>query len=280
MAQKIISMENLLLIFENISSVNRALIIVSGISLFWVIEGIVPFKFLDYKKWRHSIPNFLLTLTTIIVNFFFAFLLVFAADWSNENSFGIIHLVNSSTLVSIILGLLVLDLIGAYLPHLVQHKVKLLWYIHIVHHTDHKVDTTTANRHHPFESVVRFLFTFIGIFVSGAPIGLVLMYQSISVIASQFNHANIQISDKIDKLISYIIVSPNMHKVHHHFELPYTDSNYGNIFSIWDRLFGTFMELDKDKITYGVDTDLDEIKNSKFTSLLERPFKKWYNHFS
>ncbi len=274
------SMENLLLIFENISSVNRALIIVSGITLFWVIEGIAPFKFLDYMKWRHSIPNFLLTLTTIIVNFFFAFLLVFAADWTNENNFGIIHLVDSSLIISIVLGLLVLDLIGAYLPHLVQHKVKLLWFIHIVHHTDHKVDTTTANRHHPFESVVRFVFTFIGIFISGAPIGLVLMYQSISVIASQFNHANIQISNKVDKLLSYIIVSPNMHKVHHHFELPYTDSNYGNIFSIWDRLFGTYMELDKDKIIYGVDTDLDEIQNSKFTSLIERPFKKWYNHFN
>ena len=280
MALKIINMENLLLLFENISSVNRAVVIISGITFFWVIEGIVPFKFLNYKKWIHSIPNFLLTLTTIIVNFFFAFLLVFAADWTNENNFGIIHLVNSSTIISIILGLLVLDLIGAYLPHLLQHKVKLLWYIHIVHHTDHKVDTTTANRHHPFESVVRFVFTFIGIFISGAPIGLVLMYQSISVIASQFNHANIQISNKVDKLLSYIIVSPNMHKVHHHFELPYTDSNYGNIFSIWDRLFGTFMELDKDKITYGVDTDLDEIQNSKFTSLLERPFKKWYNHFN
>jgi len=274
-------MEKLLLIFENISSLNRALIIVSGITLFWVIEGIVPFKFLNYKKWRHSIPNFLLTLTTIIVNFFFAFLLVFAADWTNENNFGIIHLVNSSsTLISIILGLLVLDLIGAYLPHLVQHKVKFLWYIHIVHHTDHKVDTTTANRHHPFESVVRFVFTFIGIFISGAPIGLVLMYQSLSVIASQFNHANIQISNKVDKLLSYVIVSPNMHKVHHHFELPYTDSNYGNIFSIWDRIFGTYMELSEDKIKYGVDTDLDEIQNSKFTSLIKRPFKKWYNHFN
>ena len=273
-------MENLLLIFENISSVNRALIIVSGITIFWVIEGIVPFKFLNYKKWRHSIPNFLLTLTTIIVNFFFAFLLVFAADWTNENNFGVIHLVNSTTLVSVIIGLLILDLIGAYLPHLIQHKVKLLWYVHLVHHTDHKVDTTTANRHHPFESVVRFIFTFLGIFISGAPIGLVLMYQSISVIASQFNHANIQISNKVDKLLSYIIVSPNMHKVHHHFELPYTDSNYGNIFSIWDRLFGTYMELNKDKIVYGVDTDLDEVKNSKFTSLIERPFKKWFNHFN
>ena len=209
------------------------------------------------------------------MNFFFAFLLVFAADWSNENSFGIIHLVNSSTLVSIILGLLVLDLIGAYLPHLVQHKVKLLWYIHIVHHTDHKVDTTTANRHHPFESVVRFLFTFIGIFVSGAPIGLVLMYQSISVIASQFNHANIQISNKVDKLLSYIIVSPNMHKVHHHFELPYTDSNYGNIFSIWDRIFGTYLDLDREKLIYGVDVFPDEKKNSRINSLLMQPFQKY-----
>ena len=280
MAQKIISMENLLLIFENISSLNRALILISGITIFWVIEGIVPFKFLDYKKWKHSIPNFLLTLTTIIVNFFFAFLLVFAADWTNENNFGILQIVNSTTLVSIILGLLVLDLIGAYLPHLVQHKVKLLWYIHIVHHTDHKVDTTTANRHHPFESVVRFIFTFIGIFISGAPIGLVLMYQSLSVIASQFNHANIHISNKVDKILSYVIVSPNMHKVHHHYELPYTDSNYGNIFSIWDRLFGTYMELNKEEIIYGVDTDLDEVQNSKFASLIERPFKKWFNHFN
>ena len=253
-------MENLLLIFENISSVNRALIIVSGITIFWVIEGIVPFKFLNYRKWRHSIPNFLLTLTTIIVNFLFAFLLVFAADWTNENNFGVIHLVNSTTLVSVILGLLVLDLIGAYLPHLVQHKVKLLWYIHIVHHTDHNVDTTTANRHHPFESVVRFIFTFIGIFISGAPIGLVLMYQSISVIASQFNHANIQISDRLDKILSYVIVSPNMHKVHHHYVMPYTDSNYGNIFSFWDRLFGTHKHLDPSKIVYGVDTFFDKEK--------------------
>ncbi len=273
-------MENLLLLFENISPVNRAVIIISGITFFWVIEGIVPFKFLNYKKWIHSIPNFLLTLTTIIVNFFFAFLLVFASDWSNENSFGIIHFINSSTLVSVIVGLLLLDLIGAYLPHLVQHKVKLLWHIHIVHHTDHKVDTTTANRHHPLESVVRFIFTFIGIFVSGVPIGLVLLYQSISVLASQFNHANIQISNRLDNILSYVIVSPNMHKVHHHFKLPYTDSNYGNIFSIWDRIFGTYMELDKSKIKYGVDTDFDEKLNSKFISLLERPFKKWYKYFS
>jgi len=273
-------MEELLLIFENISSTSRSLILISGITFFWIIEGVIPLKNLGYNKWKHSIPNFLLTITSIIINFFLAFILLSVSDWTNENNFGIIHFLNSSPLLSIIVGILILDLVGAYLPHLVQHKVKLLWYIHIVHHTDQKVDTTTANRHHPFESIIRFTFTLIGIFISGAPIGLVLMYQSLSVILSQFNHANIQISEKVDKALSYIIVSPNMHKVHHHFELPYTDSNYGNIFSLWDRLFGTYMELSKNEIIYGIDTDVDEIQNSKFISLIERPFKKWFNHFN
>ncbi len=112
------------------------------------------------------------------------------------------------------------------------------------------------------------------IIVSGAPIGLVLIYQSISVILAQFNHANISLPRRVDKILSYIIVSPDMHKVHHHFELPHTNSNYGNIFSIWDRTFGTYTELDKKDIIYGVDTDFDEIKNSKILSLLYKPFDK------
>ena len=119
-------MENLLLLFENISSVNRALIMVSGITFFWIIEGIVPFKFLDYKKWRHSIPNFLLTVTTIVVNLFLAFMLVYASYWTNENNFGLFQLLNSSTLLRIIIRYLLIDLVGAFLPHLVLHIVKLL----------------------------------------------------------------------------------------------------------------------------------------------------------
>ena len=268
-------MESLLLIFENISSLNRALILVLGISFFWIIEGITPFKLLNYKKWIHSIPNFLLTLTTITVNFFFAFLLVFASDWTNKNGFGIIHLFNEFEIIGIVVGLLLLDLIGAYIPHLVQHKVKPLWFIHIVHHTDHKVDTTTANRHHPLESVVRFIFTFIGIFISGAPIGLVLLYQSISVLASQFNHANIKLPKKVDLFLSYLFVSPDMHKTHHHYRLPYTDSNFGNIFSIWDRLFGTYRTFNREKLVYGVDVFFDKEANGKIGHLLKQPFQPY-----
>ena len=157
-------MEELLLTFENISSTYRSLILISGIPFFWIIEGFIPLRNLSYNKWKHSIPNFFFTLTTVLVNFIFAFLLVYASDWAFKNEFGVLNYIELNIILKIIIGLLILDLIGAYLSHLFQHQIKPLWYIHSVHHTDHNVDTTTANRHHPFESVVRFIFTFIGIF--------------------------------------------------------------------------------------------------------------------
>ena len=168
-----------------------------------------------------------------------------------------------------------MDFIGAYLPHFIEHKVKPLWMIHLVHHTDHKVDTTTANRHHPIESVIRYVFTLSGIFVVGTPIALVMLYQSLSVVISQFSHANIKLPKKVDHVISYILVSPDMHKIHHHHVLPYTDSNYGNIFSIWDRIFGTYMKMDREKLVYGVDVFPDEVTNSNIKDLLIQPFQKY-----
>ena len=269
-------MEQLLTYFENIPALDRSLILVGGITFFWILEGIVPLFSVKYKKWRHALPNLFFTLTTIIVNFPLALLLLKTSDWAIENQFGIINWLPEMPLwLYVMLGVMLLDLIGAYLAHLVEHKVKPLWMIHLVHHSDHNVDTTTANRHHPLESLIRYTFTLIGVFIVGAPIGIIMLYQSISVVLSQFNHANIKLPRKVDNALSWIIVSPDMHKVHHHFVLPYTDSNYGNIFSIWDRLFGTYMKLDPDKITYGVDTFPNEKENSSIMGLLKQPFHKY-----
>ncbi|PKA97295.1 sterol desaturase/sphingolipid hydroxylase (fatty acid hydroxylase superfamily) [Flavobacteriaceae bacterium MAR_2009_75] len=269
-------MESLINYFESIPSLHRSLILVGGITFFWILEGAVPLFRFKYKKWRHALPNLFFTFTTIIVNFALAFLLLKTADWTAINNFGIINWLPEIPLWAyVILGVLLLDLIGAYLPHLVEHKVKPLWMVHLVHHTDHNVDTTTANRHHPLESMIRFTFTLAGVFIIGTPIGIVMLYQSLSLVATQFSHANIKLPHKVDELISYIIVSPDMHKVHHHYKLPYTDSNYGNIFSIWDRLFGTYMKFDRDKIVYGVDTFPDEIENASIKGLLKQPFHKY-----
>lgn len=268
-------MHELINYFENISSLHRSIILVGGITLFWSIESIIPLFNFNYKKFKHALPNFFFTLTTIIVNFSLAFILLLVSDWVTENNYGLLNYGQFLPLsLYIIFGVLFLDLIGAYLPHYVQHKVKFLWKIHLVHHSDHKVDTTTANRHHPFESVVRYLFTLLGVTLLGANMGLVFLYQSLSVVLSQFNHANININPKIDKFLSFFIVTPNMHKVHHHYVMPYTDSNYGNIFSFWDRLFGTFKTLNPSKIIYGVDTFFNEKENESIKSLLLRPFEE------
>tara|TARA_B100000953_G_scaffold183019_1_gene150689 strand:- start:11677 stop:12504 length:828 start_codon:yes stop_codon:yes gene_type:complete len=268
-------MEDIIYLFENITSIQRSIILVGGITFFWSIESIIPLFNFNYKKLKHAIPNFFFTLTTIIVNFSLAFLLLNSADWVVANNFGLLNWFDSIPLVfHALLGILLLDLIGAFLPHYIQHKIKFLWKIHLVHHSDHNVDTTTANRHHPFESIIRFIFTLIGVIVLGTSIGIVFLYQSISLVLSQFNHANIKLPPSIDKILSYIIVSPNMHKVHHHYVMPYTDSNYGNIFSVWDRLFGTHMNLEPSKIIYGVDTFFEKEENEKINSLLYRPFEK------
>ncbi|PIB29021.1 sterol desaturase [Maribacter sp. 4U21] len=269
-------MEQLLAYFENIPPLHRSLILVGGITFFWILEGIVPLFSVRYKKWKHALPNLFFTLTTIIVNFPLAFLLLKTSDWTIQNNFGIINWLPEMPLwLYVLLGIMLLDLIGAYTAHLVEHKVKPLWMVHLVHHSDHNVDTTTANRHHPLESLIRYLFTLIGVLIVGAPVGIIMLYQSVSVILSQFNHANISLPRGMDKALSWIIVSPDMHKVHHHFVLPYTDSNYGNIFSIWDRMFGTYMELEPEKITYGVDTFPDEKENSSIKGLLKQPFHKY-----
>lgn len=269
-------MEQIVDYFENIPTLHRTLLLVGGITFFWLLEGGIPlFKF-NYKKWRHALPNLFFTLTTIIINFGLAFLLLATSDWVTVNDFGIINWIPGLPLWAyIVLGVLLLDFIGAYLAHWVEHKIKPLWMIHLVHHTDHNVDTTTANRHHPIESVIRFVFTLLGVFIIGTPIGIVMLYQSLSLVATQFTHANIKMPKGLDKAMSYIIVSPDMHKVHHHYKLPYTDSNYGNIFSIWDRILGTYMELKRENIVYGVDTFPDEIGNGQIGTLLKQPFHKY-----
>ena len=262
--------------FNNIPSLHRAIILIGGISFFWILEGTVPLFLFNYKKWKHAIPNFFFTLTTILINFLLAFLLLSASDWVVLNQFGFIYIFkNLPLIIEVFITILLLDFIGAFLAHYIEHKVNPLWMIHLVHHSDHNVDTTTANRHHPLESLIRFIFTFFAVIIVGAPIGYVMLYQSLSVVSTQFNHANIKLPKKLDKLISYLLVSPDMHKIHHHYRLPYTDANYGNIFSIWDRIFGTYMYLDREKIVYGVDVFPDKKKNSNIIDLLKQPFQKY-----
>jgi len=271
-------METIIDYFRTIPSLHRGLILAGGIAFFWILESVKPMFDFNYRKWQHAGINIFFTITTIIVNFIMAFILLMAAEWTMENKFGLLNLLPDINIwIYTIAGLMLLDLVGAYLAHLLEHKIKLFWRFHLIHHTDTWIDTTTANRHHPGESVIRFAFTTLGVLIVGTPMWLVFLYQSLSVLFSQFNHANIALPRRLDKIISWFIVSPDMHKVHHHYILPYTDSNYGNIFSIWDRIFGTFTYLDRNSIIYGVDTHMDKEVNNNLKNLLKIPFQKSKN---
>lgn len=269
-------MEQIINYFSNIPSSHRSAILVGGIATFWIIESAVPLFSFKYNKVKHAGLNIFFTLTTIIINFVLAFILLKSSDWAIANGFGIINwLPEMPVWLYAIIGLMVLDLIGAYFIHWLEHRVKWMWLFHLIHHTDRNVDTTSANRHHPGESVFRFIFTTIAVVITGAPMWMVFLYQTLSVVLSQFNHANIGLPKALDKALSWVIVTPDMHHVHHHYMLPYTDSNYGNIFSVWDRLFGTYMDLDRKKLVYGVDTHMEAKENEHIMPLLKIPFQPY-----
>jgi sterol desaturase/sphingolipid hydroxylase (fatty acid hydroxylase superfamily) len=269
-------MEKIIFFFQHIQSWQRSLLLISGIVFFWIIEGIVPLFRFKYKKINHAGLNLFFTLTTVIINFAFALLIVRGSDYTSRHKIGALYLFNLPTWLFILTGLLIMDFISAWLIHWIEHKIKWMWKFHIIHHADTWVDTTTANRHHPGESVFRAVFTLIAVLVTGAPIWLVFLYQFLSVLFSQFNHANISLPKKFDDILSCVIVSPNMHKVHHHYVQPLTDTNYGNIFSFWDRIFGTYVHVeDVNTLKYGIDIYMKEEENNRAKKLLKIPFDKY-----
>lgn len=250
-------------------------ILVGGLLIFWIIEGAIPLIPLAYKKtkFRHAAVNFGFTVIHLIIHTFLAILIVKLSDWCESAQFGLAWWFETSVLMKIIIGVLALDF-SSWLVHLVMHKTPLLWRFHLIHHSDNNVDVTTGLRHHPGDSLLRGIFFLLLIFFSGAPMYSVMIYQTLVVIATAFTHANIRLPRRLDKVLSYVIVSPNMHKVHHHWKQPYTDTNYGAVFSIWDRMFRTFSKLEPGEIRYGLDRYYDNNRDEEFLTLMKKPFQK------
>ncbi|UXP33790.1 sterol desaturase family protein [Reichenbachiella agarivorans] len=269
-------MEALLDFFAQVPTWFRASILVGGLMIFWLLEGVIPLFQFEYKKFKHAGLNLFLTLTTMVIGFGMAGLLLMASDYVSSHQIGLLYLVKMPLWLQVLLGILLMDAIGAYLVHLIEHKVRWMWKFHLVHHTDTHIDVTSGLRHHPGETVFRIGFTILAVLVIGAPISVVMLYQSLSVLFAHLTHANVSLFGKYDRLMSYILVTPDMHKVHHHYRQPWTDSNYGNIFSIWDRLFGTFAYVpDMSQLKYGIDTHMAPEENESLSNILVIPFQKY-----
>ncbi len=254
----------------------RMAFLIGGLLLFWILEGAIPLFQPRYKqgKLRHAAVNFGFTTIHLIIHTFLALVIILLSDWCKANGFGLVYWMGANVLATIVISFLLLDFFGGWLVHLVQHKTFFLWRFHLVHHADNNVDVTTGLRHHPVESVLRGVFFFMGVLVSGAPMYAVMIFQTVLVLFVAFTHANVNLPRKADAFLSLILVSPNMHKVHHHWKQPYTDTNYGAVLSIWDRLFGTFRVLDPAQIRYGLDRHYPNDQDENFLRLLRKPFEK------
>jgi len=236
------------------------------------LESLIPFVKFEYRKLTHVATNMVFIITSGIVSLGLAFLAYEVIDITGLE-FGLFYLIDIPLWIQLIISLVLLDFFGQYLIHACLHRYKWLWKLHLVHHSDTTVDASTGTRHHPGDILVRELLIFGVIVCVGIPAAFYILYRIITPFFAYFTHANIRLPANLDRALSWVIVTPLMHKFHHHFERPWTNSNYGNILSCWDRMFGTFIYADPDDIQYGLDT-VDGQYDQNLAFQFNLPFNK------
>lgn len=246
-------MENFLLFFEQMPSWQKLAWIFACLSISWVIEGNFPLFKLKYKKWKHAGVNLIFLSTSLIINLLFGLATVGVFGYLAVNNLGLLNYFEFPIWIELVLAIMFLDLVAQYAVHYLLHKIKWMWKFHMIHHSDTMVDATTGTRHHPGDYVLREVFALLAVVIIGAPFAFYMVYRILTIFFTYFSHANFKLPTKVDKLLSYVFITPDMHKFHHHFERPWTDTNFGNIFSLWDRIFGTLVYDDPKKVVYGLD---------------------------
>jgi sterol desaturase/sphingolipid hydroxylase (fatty acid hydroxylase superfamily) len=161
-----------------------------------------------------------------------------------------------------------------YVYHVIMHKFDFLWKFHLVHHSDLEVDVSTTVREHPGETFVRMSFQILWVFLLGPVAAVLVLRQTVQTFSNIAAHTQFRLPERINRVVGLIFITPNLHHVHHHYQLPYTDCNYGDVLSIWDRLFGTYAELEKEETVYGVDTHMEPEKNGRIQNIMKIPFQK------
>ncbi len=180
------------------------------------------------------------TFTLRALAVFMPLLAVGAAYDAAANGWGLFNLVALPSWVEILVAILVLDL-AIWAQHLITHKVPILWRLHRVHHADVDIDVTTAIRFHPVEIALSMVLKIGLVYVMGPAGVAVILFEILLNGTAMFNHANIKLPIWVDQLVRNILVTPDMHRVHHSVHRDEHDSNYGFALSIWDRMFGTYI---------------------------------------
>ena len=265
---------------ETISAIGesnfRLMIFASVFAAMAIAEMVAPRRDRTFGRPQRWFTNFgMLIVSAIAVRLAFPIASVGFALWAEDNGIGLFNLAGVPGWIAGILTLLVLDL-AIWFQHLVTHKVPVLWRIHRVHHADRDFDFTTALRFHPIEILLSMLWKMVVIVALGAPPVAVFIFEATLNGMAMFNHANLKIPLGLDRILRILVVTPDMHRVHHSTEIAETDSNYGFNLSLWDRLFGTYVAQPArghDGMTIGL-TDYQSDRPTRLGWSLFLPFSR------
>lgn len=208
--------------------------------------------------WRHLRRNGVLGgLNSLLTNGLGTGGLVAATLWSQSHQVGILRVIPLNDGLRLTLAFFIFD--GwTYAWHRMNHRVPFLWRFHRVHHTDPAMDMSTVLRFHPVEILISSVLNIGVMTLIGMDLEHLLVYKTVFRLNVFLHHSNINIPEKWDRCWRTVLVSPNMHRVHHSTQPPETDSNYASVFSFWDRLFGTYRQKDPSKITFGLNRWMED----------------------
>ena len=238
----------------------------------WEVVG--PRRKLSVSKGLRWINNLgIVFFNTLLLRFLAPLMAVGLAIMAEEENWGLLNNIAINSYVKLFLAVLILDLI-IYLQHVMFHTVPWLWRLHRMHHTDLDFDVTTGSRFHPIEIILSMIIKMLIVAALGAPPVAVVIFEVLLNATAMFNHGNIRIPIKADRLLRLLVVTPDMHRVHHSVKPDETNSNYGFNFPWWDRLLGTYKAQPEDnhlKMTIGLN-QFRESRYLRFHWLLIQPF--------
>jgi sterol desaturase/sphingolipid hydroxylase (fatty acid hydroxylase superfamily) len=191
------------------------------------------------RGWRWPNNLGVVVINTLLIRILFPTTAVGLALFSEARGFGLFNVVGGPAWVGVVASVIILDL-AIYLQHVLFHAVPALWRLHRMHHADLEFDVSTGLRFHPIEILLSMLIKFVVVAALGAPALSVLIFEVLLNATSMFNHANVRIPTWIDRVLRWIVVTPDMHRVHHSILSRETNSNFGFNLPWWDRLFGTY----------------------------------------
>jgi len=267
-----------------LTSLQQGQIVAMGLVLILLFlwESVHPFYayFTGSFKMRgkHALRNLAIgALNGLLVSLIFVGLWLAASVWADENRFGLMHWLQDAVSLPVWAhaagAILLLDL-WTYTWHRINHEVPFFWRFHSVHHSDNKMDVTTASRFHLGEIFFSSLFRIPLIALFGVYLWELVLYEIVMFAVVQFHHSNIGLSEKADRWLRTLIVTPNMHRVHHSRWQPETDSNYSSLFSFWDRLARTFRLNPKpETIQLGLE-EFDREEDQTIKGMMKTPVKK------